>query len=388
MRSSKSPVIYVALIAAAMAVPGAAFSQMVAPKPLINEQPEAPTNRFGLPIEGFAIVRYKVLADGTTDNVRVITKMPFQVSDGKVRSAVEAWTFTPAMANGMPVEWDNNESVIIFKADPEALANAFAGRGGRGGPPGGRSGAPGGRSGAAAGADAEGGNTEGAAAAPAFDPTGPGQMFIRGYREVEASIAEGEVDDAQKRSQRLLETEASRLSEFGVGLMQAARIDMMLDEVVAAYEAVKIATDPRLNLLQPSELPVALEYRNTLELRLGDYVSALKTWERRQQVGGVSATDAMATRAAAIESALQGDAAIAIKAKIIDTTWSHELSRRTFAVGDLEGSLKTIDIECDRRTAQFPASDESEFTLPDGWGACVVTISGKAGTDFSLYEFK
>ena len=70
MRSSRIPVLSVALIAAVIAVPGVAFSQTVAPKPLVNEQPEAPTNRFGLPIEGFAIVRYAVRADGTTDNVR------------------------------------------------------------------------------------------------------------------------------------------------------------------------------------------------------------------------------------------------------------------------------------------------------------------------------
>jgi TonB family protein len=396
MRSSRSPVIFVALIAAAIAVPGAAYSQTVAPKPLMNPQPEAPTNRFGLPIEGFAIVRYTVRADGTTDNVRVTTRMPIQVSDGKVASAVEAWTFTPAMADGMPIEWDNNESVIVFKADPEAMANAFSGRGGGGratsSPQSGRSnrsiitGRP--QGGANAGGNADGEGEGEGEARPAFDPNGPGQMFIRGYREVEASLAAGEIEDAKKRNDRLLEMEGSKLSEFGVGLMQAARIDMLMDDVSAAYAAVRIATDPRLDLLQPSELPVALEYRNTLEMRLGDYVSALKTWERRQQVGGVSATDPMATQAPAIETALQGDAAIAIQAKIMDGTWSHELSRRTFALGDLEGSLKAIDIECDRRAAQFEASDESEFTLPDGWGACVVTISGKDDTKFSLYEFK
>jgi hypothetical protein len=155
-----------------------------------------------------------------------------------------------------------------------------------------------------------------------------------------------------------------------------------------ALAAIDRATDPRLSLLEPSELVVALQYRNVLELRLGDVVGALATLARRQELGAVPDSDLVAQNADKLESGLASDAAIAVQGKILDDTWSHDLSRRTFAIGDVEGSLRQVDIDCDLGTAEFEFSDESEWTLPDSWGACHVTVSGRRDAQFALYEFK
>lgn len=342
MRSStRNPVVLGTIIvglAAAMLAPGAAISQTTAPEPLSQAQPEAPTNRFGMPIEGWAIVRYSVLPDGTTDDVRVIDRMPLTIPEKDMRNAVESWTFKPAMSGGKAVEWHHGEAVI--RLDAEQV------------------------------------------------PSEPSQMFVRGYREVEGLIEMGELKDALQRNQRLLGMETSRLAEMGVGLVQAARINMAMDNMYEAYAAIERATDPRLMLLEQSELPVALQYRNTLELELGDYVGALATLARREEMGPVPSTDVMESNVAKIKTALDGDAAIAIKGKIIDDTWTHDLSRRTIAIGDLEGSLKTIALNCDYGGAEFEFSIESEWGLPESWGACTVTVSGKKDSEFNLYEFK
>lgn len=342
MRSSTTnsitfgPVI-IALVAAALA-PGAAVGQVVAPTPLDQSQPEPPTNRFGMPIEGWALVRYSVLADGSTADVQVIDRMPATLLGRDIRDAAESWRFSPATSGGTAVAWHNGESAIVF--DPEAIPN---------------------------------------------EPRPP---FVQAYREVEALFAEGEQEDALQRSNRLLGMETRRLAEMGVGLVQSARLNLALGNLHEAFAAIRRATDPRLPLLEPSELVVALEYRNTLELRLGDVVGALATFARRQELGTIPATDLMASSVERIETALQGDAAIAVKGKILDETWSHELSRRTFAIGDLEGSLRQVDIDCDLGTAEFEFSVESEWTLPESWGACHVTVSGRRDTEFALFEFK
>ncbi|HUF71594.1 MAG TPA: energy transducer TonB [Gammaproteobacteria bacterium] len=341
MRSIKHPVTFesiVMLLVAAVLAPVAASAQIMPPTPLETPQPEPPTNRFSMPMEGFAIVRYSVLADGSVANVSTIDQMPATLSERNVRATVESWTFEPATRDGTAVDWHNNEAVMIF--DVETI------------------------------------------------PAEPSPMFVRGYRQVEDLLAEGEQEDALDRSDRLLGMEASRLAEMGVGFVQNARVNMMLGNLHEAYAAIERATNPDLSLLDPSELVVALEYRNTLELRLGDVVGALETFARRQELGTVPESDLMASNLATIEAALGGDAAIGVQGKILDEAWSHELTRRTFAVGDVDGTLRQVDIKCDMGTAEFEFSDESEWSLPESWGECTVTVLGRRDAEFVLYEFQ
>lgn len=340
MRSAGNPIascVIVVAFALAGLAPAMALGQTVPPKPLAQPQPE-PRNRFDMPIEGWAIVRYSVLADGSTADVRIVDRMPEQIPEREIRAAAEDWTFEPATSDGKPIAWHNNESVMVF--DAERI------------------------------------------------PHEPSPMFVQGYREIEALLAEGDNEEALRRSRRLLSTVTSRLAEMGVGLVQSARAHLALGEQHAAYAAIRRATDPRLGLLEPSELSVALEYQNTLELRLGDFVNALDTLERRRMLGPVPDSDLMASNAEAIRTALEGDAAIAVEGKILDDSWMHALARRTFAIGDLDGDLRRIDVECDRNATELEYSIDSEWSLPESWGDCVITVTGRRDTEFVFYEFR
>jgi len=320
----------------AVLAPGAIFGQVVPPEPVETQAPEAPAAR-GMPIEGWATVRYSVLADGTTADVRVIDRMPAALLERVIREAVEGWTFEPATSDGVPIDWHNNEATIVVDAD--------------------------------------------------MVPPDPRPAFIGAYREVESLLEIGENEDALKRSDRLLGMEVRRLAEMGVALVQHARVNMALDNQHEAYASIRRVTAPGISLLEPSELSVALEYRNTLELLLGDVVGALETFDRRQQLAVVPETDRMHRNVEVIESALDSDRAIAVKGKILDDVWRHDMKRRTFAIGDLEGDLKQVDVECDRRTAELEYSETSEWSLPESWGACTVFVSGRGDSEFVLYEF-
>ncbi len=144
MRSSKqsfeSRIVVIALVAAAFA-PVVATSQVVAPVPIEAEQPELPPGPSGIAPEGWVVVRYSVLADGTTANVRVIDKMPATLVDRPILVGVERWRFEPATSGGDAVDWHNNEAVIVFDQEmvpPEPRAPAIRRR-----VPGGRDAAPG-----------------------------------------------------------------------------------------------------------------------------------------------------------------------------------------------------------------------------------------------------
>jgi hypothetical protein len=355
-----------------------ALGQVVPPMPQDQAAPEAPTNRFGMPLEGWVVARYTVLADGTTSDVRVIDKMPPTLSANAVEDAIEAWRFAPATNDGMPVAWYNNEAAILFDTP------TMPARQGDGPPPGqqqsgrrpaistGRSLPPGPRTGT---------------------PTAPGEprpAFVAGYREVEDMLAAGELKDALERSDELVNREASRVSEISVGLVQNARVHFAAGDLHEAYAAITRVTNPDLPVLDATtELPVALQYRNTIELRLGNVVAALETFRRRQAAGPVPASDVMAANVETIEESLQStEIAIGVKGKILDETWSHMPQRRTFAIGDVDGDLRTLRFECDLRAGELEFSDQSEYTLPENFGDCLVTLEGRRGAEFTFYEFE
>jgi TonB family protein len=315
-----------------------AQTQVVPPRAREQTQPAPPENRFGFPIEGWVVVRYSVLPDGRTANVRAVDRMPPTLVEHGAVSAVEHWTFEPATSDGGPIEWHNNESVVVF--DLEAV------------------------------------------------PLEPTPFFMPAYQDADALLKDGEHEKALKRNETMLATQTSRLAEVGLAEVQNAAINIALGDLHAAYAAILHATDPRVPVLGPDDLKLALQYRNALELELGDAAGALATFARRNAIEPVPETDAMAARAAVIEQALGGDSPIAIKGKILDNSWTHVPTRRTFAISAVNGELKTIQVECDRRDAELAFAADSEWTLPETWGGCSLTVEGSRDTEFVFYEFR
>lgn len=316
----------------------ATHAQVVPPQLIESREIDPPEGRSGMPMEGWIVLRYSVMADGTTADVRAIDRMPPMLPDRAAVAAVEDQRFEPATADGAAIDWYNNEVVIVFDAEQV--------------------------------------------------PAGPTPLFLQGYREAEALFTENEFDKALKRNERLIGMESSRLGEFALAQMQNAVINMRLNDTHAAYAAIARATDPRIPGLQGNDLAVALQYRNVLELQLGDAVGALATYARRTALGPVAADDPMAARVGAFEEALAGDAAIAIRGRLADGRWRHMLTRRTFAFGEVEaGGLDAIGVECDRRRAELEYAPDSEWSLPDSWGECLLTVAGRRDTAFVLYEF-
>jgi Gram-negative bacterial TonB protein C-terminal len=362
-----------------------ALAQVVPPMPQDQAEPQAPTNRFGIPEQGWVVARYTVQADGTTSEVRVIDKMPAALSTETVEDAIASWRFAPATSDGTPIAWYNNEAAILF--EPPTMPA----RPGGAAPPAseGTTGTAGRRQAIGTGRSLDSGSRGGSRGGPPAAPGQPSPAFVAGYREVEEMRAAGELEDALKRSDELVNREANRLSEMSVGLVQNARVHLEAGDLHEAYAAITRVTNPNLPVLAPTELPVALQYRNTIELGLGDVVGALETYRRRQAAGPVPDSDIMAANAEAIEERLQStDVAIGVKGKILDETWSHTPLRRTFAVGDVEGDLDKLRFECDRREGELEFSDQSEYTLPENFGECLVTLEGRRGAEFTFYEFE
>ena len=357
------------------------LGQVVPPEPQEQAAPEAPANR-GRPLQGWVIARYTVEADGTTSDIRIVDKMPRNLLAGTVENAISDWRFAPATSDGQPIAWYNNEAAILFDAPTFPPATGDAAGDAPPAPPPQQSGR---RPAIGTGRSFNAGSRGGARGGPGE----PRPEFIAGYREVEDMINAGTLDAALERSDELVNREAQRVSEMSVGLVQNARVHFAADDLHAAYAAITRVTNPDLPLLDPTELPTALQYRNTIELRLGNMAAALETYARRQELGGIPPGDIMAANADTIAERLQStEVAIGVQGKILDQTWSHKPLRRTFAIGDVEGELSALRFECDRRAGELEFSDQSEYTLPANFGDCLVTLEGRRGAEFVFYEFE
>lgn len=325
------------LAAIALAIAGAAGANDVsAPVPLEQAQPDIPTNQFGWPLEGWVKVRYSVLSDGTTTDVRVVEAMPATLPTKSTVAAVQRWKFEPAKAGGEPIEWHNNEAVVVFDHDEVPL-----------------------------------------------EPT---PMFAQGYNDVVELIKAEDYAKAQRQNQ-VLQSRALRLAEVGLAQAQAAVIHTAQQNLHDAYDAVVRATDPRIPALDGVGLADALRYRFGLAAELGRYADALETRERLAAIAPLPDDDPTAAAAEAITQALASDGGIVVKGRVVKDAWQHTPTRRTFTFADIDGTVRTIELECDRRKAVLQYAADAEWSIPESWGACEIFVNARRNTTFSLVEF-
>jgi len=307
------------------------------PRLLERVDAEGPKNAFGMPIEGWVRVRYSVLADGSTANVRVIDVMPPKMSTKSAVNAVEKWKFAPAAVGGEAIDWHNNESSIVF--DQENV------------------------------------------------PLEPSPFFARGYSQIVNLVQQEDYEKAMKQTATMLETQTSRLNEIGLLQAQAAMLHVAMSNLHDAYDAILRATDPEIVTLQDPELAGALRYRFGIELELGRFESALETYSRLTAIEELPADDPVKTQAEALRQALRPDAAIAVKGRVARQPWHYKPTRRTFGFTDVNGSIRGVELECNRRKQALEFSLDVEWSIPESWGACTLTVNARRDTTFTLIEF-
>jgi hypothetical protein len=334
MRKSRSFAILAALLAAQ-----AALAQ-TEPVPVQQDIPEElPTTQFGTTMEGWVKVRYSVLANGTTANVRVVEVMPPRLDTRATVAAVERWTFQAASPGAPAAEWHDNEAIVTFD-DPAT-------------------------------------------------PLEPTPFFLQSYTSVSELLGAKDFEKARDAANQRLPLTA-RLNEIGLTEAQVALASIGLADYHAAYAAIKRATDPSVVTLPDEQLRKALEVRFAVELELGRAADALATYARHRALlpSDGSAEDALAGQAQALEKSMQTDAPIAVKGRIEREPWAHVPARRTFTLTDVEGEVSQIQVECDRRKTVLTYQADVDWTLPAGWGSCTLFVDGKRDTTFALYEFK
>lgn len=319
---------------------GFAAAQDGPPRPTAQPAPPQPKNKAGKTVEGWAVVRYSVLANGKTDNVRVVDTVPPGIDTKATVDAVERWTFSPATADGKAVDWHNTESVVVYR-------------------------------------------TEGARVEPSSD-------FEMRYQEIRA-ILEGEppidLEKAADMNDALLAESAVRIEELGLAMAQRTIIEFGLENWHKAYDTIRLVTDPRIPALAGEDLLVALQLRLQLADRLGRTAEALETHGRIAAGLDPGQSDPFAAAAEALRTRLNEAEVLQSAGLIDDEPWRIDVSRRVFTLANIEGEVEAIHAECDHRRRTLEYMPDVDWQLPASWGNCVLFVDGKPGTTFRFYEF-
>jgi hypothetical protein len=68
--------------------------------------------------------------------------------------------------------------------------------------------------------------------------------------------------------------------------------------------------------------------------------------------------------------------------------WTHPLTQPTFGVAQIEGKIRTLEIECEEGRERHRYEDQQAWTLPPDWSGCMLLVGAKRKTEFALYEFE
>lgn len=88
------------------------------------------------------------------------------------------------------------------------------------------------------------------------------------------------------------------------------------------------------------------------------------------------------------EQGLPYGAANVVEVRIGRIPWSQVLTQRTFTLAHVYGEIRAVDLACANRDARLQYEIGMEWSVPDAWGACTLTVDAPRDTTFALYEFE
>jgi hypothetical protein len=136
--------------------------------------------------------------------------------------------------------------------------------------------------------------------------------------------------------------------------------------------------------------------KRIMELQLGGYMlaDAEDTLGEIQSLGGGSALAADATnRWRQAEQAFRSLDDLPVQGELVGLypggpgSWKTGLSRRRFAISDVQGRAGGVWLACSREEKQLRYPAPEGWTIPPGWTRCLIEVSGDAGTRLVLHQY-
>ncbi len=153
----------------------------------------------------------------------------------------------------------------------------------------------------------------------------------------------------------------------GTGVSQAARAKQLATERRAVEEMDQLArTDPALG--------AAIR-------RLG------QAYQAEELMAG-NRSDATPSREVTPAEGLPPGAQHLFEVRVGAAAWSHPLASRTFTITAVTGKIRDMRLDCDKADKQLDYEEDVDWTVPDAWGKCTLSVGARRNTTFALYELQ
>ena len=294
--------------------------------------------------EAWIHVAYCIDESGKPQNVSVLDASGSAQFERAAIDSVKEWRFEPALVNGKPSWQSRNQSYITFASEEEQR--------------------------------------------------GASRPFIARYKKLRKLIQEDKLDEADEVFNRMLASDKLNLYELGRLWEQRVRYELKSGDMLKLDLALHRATASNGEWIEPETYQYMLAMRVKVHAQLGHYSGARSDFEKLAESAGEDSplVQELIPLMDQVNAALDSGSMLQIEGEVrekggchgCDDSYRFTPEYRTLALRDIDGTLDSIEMRCDRRHFESEISELVEWQIPDEWGKCSVQIRGEPGTTFKV----
>ncbi|MFO1187484.1 MAG: hypothetical protein U1E87_08570 [Alphaproteobacteria bacterium] len=211
-------------------------------------------------------------------------------------------------------------------------------------------------------------------------------MFNGLYSPIKSALDRKEYAKAKQLIEDLLQTDVTRLGEFGLLKMALYAAEQGLGNPHAARRAIGIATNELFTILDYSDLLIAFRNRIEVDRGLRDYGDALKTFERVQAASSGKAGKPTTDLIAAIQADIASGAPIPSSIEI-DRFGEQRIVpvRSRFSLAGPQGP-SAVFLVCGGMFQQLLVPLSGEWPVANLRPGCELGFNGLPGARFTLNQ--
>jgi TonB family protein len=339
--------VLVAADAPAQDAPGVSAETLLKATPIKRVPPSYPQTALANGEEGWVKLSFVISPKGEVEDTMIEDSSGSESLERAAMQSVEAWRYSPATRNGVPVEQSMVETVIRFELE---------------------------------------GGSHGARAA-----------FVSAYIKIADLIKKGDLASVPTLIDELRAKHLNLYEDCWFWWLNYVYLDKSgSDDTEQMMRALQQALGYEQTYLPADTFVVAAERLYALQLKAGELSAAKDTFVRlrdEKDVRGSPEYKPAMARMTPLETKLEkivaGDQLLGFKAEIgRHDYWVHHLLRRSFSMANVMGRVDVVDIRCDRATKRYDKFPiDGVWRVPESWGKCGVYIKGEPGTKFAFVEY-
>lgn len=285
--------------------------------------------------EGWVIVNVMIDPEGKPYEPTVVDSTGNKVFEKVALETVEKWRFEPASMNGTPIHAGNTLKLQF------QLSGA----------------------------------------------TGAREQFVKAYGQLVKAVDAG---DRERADSRLALLEVHNLYEDAYRGIAQYKYYLKWGTPAQQLAAVRraLAGEKDAKYLSKDVFRSVLQTALSLEIRLQDYASALRTWEALRASGLDEASRAQwQTSIDKIQALRTDDKAYAVAGDFGErSSWFYGLLKRKFQLEVASGSIAEIKLRCDRQYVFFRFDPTLQYSIAGNNTGCSMELVGQPGTKFRLIQ--